>query len=72
MTNISVTDFNNWKVDPVTVAFINTIKVRIEEAKDFLSYNAGIDSASDSYFRGFIQGQREILDVSFSDVDEVQ
>lgn len=64
---ISINDFNMWKSDPVTVAFMQTVKNRIAEGKENLSYVAGIDSNHDNFMRGFIQAQREILEVSFED-----
>ena len=64
---ISSTDFKNWLSDPVTVKFMQTVQGRILEATENLSYVAGIDSNHDNFVRGFIQGQREVLEVSFED-----
>lgn len=64
---ISINDFNSWKTDPVTVAFMQTIRNRIKDGAENLSYVAGVDSQHDNFMRGFIQGQREVLEVTFED-----
>jgi len=38
---ISVSDFLNWKSDPVTKAFFQAAQERVEECKDVLSTSAG-------------------------------
>lgn len=70
MQVISSTDFQDWKKHPVTLMLMSAVTMRIEDAKDILSTSAGMDATADNYFRGFIQGQREILDISFEDVEE--
>jgi hypothetical protein len=69
MSVVSQSDFINWKTDPVTEAFFQSIVYRIEDAKDTLSTSAGIDPDTDNWFRGFIAGQRDVLDVRIEDVD---
>jgi len=69
MSVISHSDFSNWKLDPVTQAFFYSVQERIEEAKENLAGSAGLDSISDSWFRGFIAGQRDILEASVEDLD---
>lgn len=66
---ISTQDFLTWKQDSVTQAFFQSVQYRIEDAKETLSTSAGIDSDSDNWFRGFIAGQRDVLDVRVEDVD---
>ena len=61
---VTESDFQNWKADQVTKAFMESVNIRIEEAKDTLAEQAGLDSATDNYLRGFIRGQREILEVT--------
>ena len=51
----SQSDFENWKGDFVTKAFFQAAHERIEDAKDVLSVQAGIDSNQDNYLRGLIQ-----------------
>lgn len=64
---ISSKDFDLWLTDPVTVAFMNVIKQRIIDSSNYLSYNAGTDTNMDNFLRGFIAGQREVLEVSFEE-----
>ena len=66
---ISTQDFLTWKQDSVTQAFFQSVQYRIEDAKENLSTSAGLDSDSDNWFRGFIAGQRDVLDVRVEDVD---
>lgn len=70
MSVISPTDFYNWKVDPVTTAFMLAVKERIENAREILTQSAGKDSNEDNYYRGYINGQRDILEVSIEDLEE--
>lgn len=69
MSVISNSDFLTWKVDPVTQAFFHSVYERIEDAKETLASSAGIDSTSDNWFRGFIAGQRDMIDARVDDMD---
>jgi hypothetical protein len=64
MSVISVSDFVNWKLDPVTKAYFMSVQERVESAKETLATNAGIDPTFDNYLRGFIAGQRDMLEAS--------
>lgn len=59
---ISVSDFQNWKCDPVTQAFFSACEQRVEDAKEILATSAGLDSVNDNVYRGFILAYREIQD----------
>lgn len=65
--NVSYEDFKLWKTEPVTEAYFSACIERIEEAKDILSVEAGINPDKDNYFRGFIQAYREMLDFRVED-----
>lgn len=65
-------DFENWKSDFVTKAFFLAAQERIEDAKDLLSVQAGIDSNQDNYVRGLIQAYREIQDFRIGDLEGVE
>ena len=69
MSVISTSDFLTWKADPVTQAFFSSVQERIEDAKETLATSAGIDSMSDNWFRGFIAGQRDMIDARVDDMD---
>ena len=72
MSVISVSDFENWRSDPVTKAFYEAILDRIEEAKENLSYNCGLDEKQDNFMRGFITAYRECLVFRVDDLEETQ
>ena len=72
MTVISRNDFDNWKSDPVTKAFFQAAQERVEEAKDVLSVEAGLNPVQDNTLRGLIQAYREIQDFRVEDIEEVQ
>jgi len=72
MPIITKSDFDNWKADPVTKAFMFAINERIEESKDVLSVQAGINPNEDNYLRGFIQAYREIQDFRVEDAQETE
>jgi hypothetical protein len=57
---ISQSDFENWKADPITKAFFLAADIRIAECAELLSVTAGMDSVQDNYLRGFIAAYREI------------
>jgi len=65
----SQSDFENWKGDFVTKAFFQAAQERIEDAKDVLSVQAGIDPNQDNYIRGLIQAYREVQDFRIADLE---
>lgn len=65
----SQSDFENWKSDFVTKAFFQAAHERIEDAKDVLSVQSGIDSVQDNYLRGMIQAYREIQNFRIEDIN---
>jgi len=70
MQVISSTDFQDWTKHPVTVSFMNSVQARVEDAKENLATSAGQCPEQDNFLRGFIHGQREILGVTYDDVEE--
>ena len=70
MSVISTSDFNNWKQDSVTEAFMQELEDRLEACKDHLSTTAGMDSAEDNKIRGYILALRDITQISIDDVQE--
>lgn len=59
---ISKSDFDNWKHDPVTKAFFQAAEDRVEDAKEIVIAQAGIDSVNDNFYRGFVVAYREMQD----------
>ena len=72
MHEVSSTDFYNWKQDPITQALMIQINNRMEQAREILTLSAGKDPIEDNFYRGFIQAHREILEVSYEDMEENQ
>lgn len=70
MSQISLSDFERWKSDPVTKAFFLACYERVEDAKELLSVRAGFDSLEDSMLRGLIQAYREMFDFRIDDLQE--
>jgi hypothetical protein len=56
---ITKSDFQSWKDHPVTIAYFDACKVRVEDAKEILSTTAGLSSEDDNFYRGFIAAYRE-------------
>jgi len=70
MAILSRSDFENWKADPVTKMFFQAASERIEDAKDVLSVQAGLDPQQDNYLRGLVQAYRELQDFRIEDLAE--
>ncbi len=66
---ISVSDFLNWKSDPVTKAFFQAAQERVEECKDILSTSAGNDTLYDRFLVGMIHAYRELQEFRVEDFD---
>lgn len=64
-------DFDNWKSDPVTKAFFLAAQERVEDAKELLSVEAGLNPNQDNLLRGMIQAYRELQDFRIDDLVEV-
>jgi hypothetical protein len=67
---VSKSDFDNWKLDPVTKAYFDAINSRIDEAKEILSYSAGSDSLYDKHLVGMLQAFREMLEIKVTEDTE--
>lgn len=57
---VSKEDYMLWRDNYVTRAFMDACRERIEDAKDMLSVEAGLDQNQDNFYRGFIRAYREI------------
>ena len=62
-------DFTNWLQDPVTQAFYEAMKLRVEDAREILAASAGIDPINDNFNRGFIAAYNEALNFRVEDVE---
>lgn len=66
----SLSDFIEWKSHPVTKAFFMAAQERVEDAKDVLSIEAGINPVQDNVLRGLIQAYRELQEFRIEDLEE--
>lgn len=57
---VTVSEFEDWKSNPVTKAFFTATEIRVQDAKNVLATTAGLNSADDNYYRGFIAAYSEI------------
>jgi hypothetical protein len=70
MQQVTASDFNDWRTNPVTKAFYMAITDRIEDAKEVLATQAGLDLNEDNFLRGFIRAYREVLLFRIDDLQE--
>jgi len=68
---ISYDDYVLWKNDPMTIAWMEACQQRLEDAKDILSEQAGIDPPNDNFYRGFIRAYAEMQDFKVEDLNAV-
>jgi len=66
---MTLSDFQNWSMDPVTKAFFEACKIRIEDAKETLAASAGLDAVNDNFNRGFIAAYNEMQDFHVEDLE---
>lgn len=59
---ITKEEFVDWKSNLVTKAFFQAAEERVEDAKELLAGQAGLDSIYDSFLRGFIKAYREMTE----------
>lgn len=68
MSIITKSEWQDWKQNNVTRAFLAAVDMRVEDAKDILSVSAGQEPDQDNYFRGFIAAYREMLEFRVDDL----
>ncbi len=64
---ITKDEFILWKSSPVTNEVFGIINERIQDAKEVLAKQAGIDSREDGFYCGMIHALREILEISYEE-----
>lgn len=64
-------EFISWRNDPVTTAVFMEIRELISDGKDELALVAGENPISDAKRVGKLLGLQSILDIAFSDLEEV-
>jgi hypothetical protein len=66
---ISKLDFQQWKTDPITEAFMEACQDRIEDTKEILVISAGLDAVNDNFYRGFVRAYQEMLEFRVDEED---
>jgi hypothetical protein len=69
MAQITASDFQQWKENSVTKAFMWAAQERIEDGMNVLSTTAGMDLIQDNYMRGFIAAYRELEQFRIDDIE---
>lgn len=72
MQRVSRSDFDNWKSDPVTKLFFQAAFERIEDAKNVLAVQAGLNSQEDNYLRGLIRAYQELAEFRIDDLEDTE
>jgi hypothetical protein len=67
---ITKQDFLDWKQDRITKEFFSAILERIEDGKDILATQAGLDPITDNFYRGFIYAYKEALEFRVDSEEE--
>ena len=68
MIEITQADFNDWKSNKVTKAFMHAAQERAEDCKEILATSAGLDILQDRFFVGMINAYREMQDFRVDDL----
>lgn len=63
-------DFDAWKIHPVTRAFFLAAQERVKDAMEVLSIEAGLNSTQDNLLRGLIQAYREMQEFRIEDLED--
>lgn len=69
MSVVTYDDWQQWKSSSVTKAFFEAAQYRVEDAKDILGGTAGLDQASDNFYRGFIAAYQEMAEFKIEDLE---
>jgi len=64
---ISKDEFIQWKENPVTQQVFDVVSNRIEDAKEILANNAGLEPEADRFYVGMIRAFREVQEISYED-----
>lgn len=72
MSTLSQSDFDNWKADGVTKAFFIALAEQVGRTKEVLAQQAGLDSAQDNFYRGYIGAFQDALQFRVDDLQETE
>ena len=68
MVEITKADFQDWKLNNVTKAFMLAAEQRVDDCKDMLAGSAGVDSLQDRFLVGMVHAYREMQDFRVEDI----
>jgi len=66
---ITKDEYVGWKDNNVTKAYMEACSIRLDDAKDILVNQAGLDSDQDNFYRGFIHAYIEMLNFTIEDFE---
>jgi len=69
---ISLSDFDVWKQDSVTKAFFLAMVEQIEQSKEYLATQAGLNQLEDNFHRGYIRAFQDALLFRIDDLEGVE
>lgn len=67
MESVSRDEFAQWRDSSVTKEVFQIIRNRIEDAKEILSVQAGLEPDQDRLLVGMIKALNEILEISYEE-----
>ena len=67
MQSVSREEFVQWRESAVTKEIFNIIENRIEDAKEILSVQAGLEPDQDRLLVGMIKAFNEVLEISYEE-----
>jgi len=67
MESVSREEFAQWRESSVTQEVFHIIRNRIEDAKEILSVQAGLEPDQDRLLVGMIKALQEVLEISYEE-----
>ena len=71
MQVISQSDYQDWKSNPVTKAYMLAVAESIGQVKEDLAVRAGLNSTEDNFYRGYVAAMNDVLQFRIDDLQEV-
>jgi hypothetical protein len=67
--SIKKSEWDEWRFNDITKAFYHACQDRVEDTTDLLVAGAGLDPATDNFYRGFIAAYKEMEGFRVEDVE---
>jgi hypothetical protein len=65
-------DLADWKRHPVTQAVFSALQDRMTTMAEYLIEHAGVDSHKDIKYSGAIMASRDLLSITFDEIQETE